>query len=91
MSSVRNGFPEVLQACRKAACMSQTELAQVLGIPVSQVVAQYEAGTRRFPIEKLVLLARVTGTPPLDLVKAWLENYAPEVAAAVFSPTSSLT
>ena len=91
MVSVRNDFPSMLKACRKAASVSQTELAQVLGIPVSQVVAQYEAGTRRFPIEKLVLLARVTGTPPLDLVKAWLENYAPEVAAAVFSPTSSLT
>jgi hypothetical protein len=48
------------------------------------VISQYEAGLRRFPIEKLVLLAQATGTEPMLLIRAWLESYTPDIARILF-------
>ena len=84
-------FPQVLAGCRTGVGLSQASLATQLGIPVPSVVAQYEAGTHRFPIEKLTLLAEATGAPSVELIKAWLDTYAPDVSKVLFPPASSLT
>ena len=84
-------FPHMLKTYRRASSLSQTELAHVLGIPVTQVINQYEAGTRRFPIEKLVVFAKATGCQPRTLIRAWLDDYAPDVATVIFSPSSATT
>jgi transcriptional regulator with XRE-family HTH domain len=78
------GFPRILATCRFQAGITQTELAKRLGIPTHTVISQYEAGLRRFPIEKLVLLAQATDTEPLLLIRSWLESYAPDIAKILF-------
>ena len=87
MLPLGEGFPRILSACRTQAGITKSELAKKLDIPVHSVISQYETGARRFPIEKLVLLARATNTPPRPLIQAWLESYASDIASVLFPNT----
>lgn len=68
---------ERIQASRKAAGMTQMELAVALGIHV-MTVSYYEQGTRRVPAERLAQIAQVLDDPSLLQANGRPETLRPE-------------
>ena len=63
---------EILVRARKAAGLTQAQVADRLGKPQS-FVAKYENGERRLDVVEFVAIARTMGADPLRLFKALLK------------------
>jgi transcriptional regulator with XRE-family HTH domain len=59
---------EILVAARKAAGLTQQQVAERLGRPQS-FVAKYEGGERRLDVIEFMSVSRVLGKSPLELLK----------------------
>lgn len=57
-----------LIAARKAAAVTQAELAEALGRPQS-FVSKYEAGERRLDVAEYLAISRAMGADPYKLLK----------------------
>lgn len=62
---------EILVRARKAAGLTQAQVADKLGKPQS-FVAKYENGERRLDVVEFVAIARALNADPLTLLKALL-------------------
>lgn len=63
-----DGFLESLVAARKAAGLTQEELASRLGKPQS-FVSKYERRERRLDVVELVMIAKAIKIDPSDIVR----------------------
>lgn len=61
-------FRQCMIAARKAAKLTQTTLAQSLYKPQS-FVAKYESGERRLDVIEFLLVSRVIGINPCDILR----------------------
>lgn len=66
-------FRQRMAAARKAANLTQATLAQFLNKPQS-FVAKYENGERRLDVIEFLLVARVIGIDPCDILRAVEEH-----------------
>lgn len=57
--------PEQLRALRKAADLTQQELAKLIGLGHANRVAEYENGTRRMPLDRFALMLLCTDQHPV--------------------------
>ena len=62
-------FGKRLAALRKARGLTQSELAEQIGVNQT-AVGSYEIGRRRIPLSQVAPLARALGVPVSDLVEA---------------------
>ena len=58
---------ELLIAARKAAGLTQQEVANILGRPQS-FVAKYEVGERRLDVIEFIAVVRALGTDPVRML-----------------------
>ncbi len=65
---------EALAAARKAAGLSQHELARRLGRPQS-FVSKCESGERRVDVVELIHIFKVLRADPIELVRALLRDF----------------
>lgn len=61
-------FCDLLRATRKAAGLTQHEVAKQLGRPQSYV-AKYELGERRLDVVEFIRIAKVLSTDPCRIIK----------------------
>jgi len=73
-----------LQARRKAAGLSQIELAARLGLKYYTFVSQVENGFGRVPTGTMELWARALNVAPAEFVRRLLAWYEPELYRLLF-------
>ena len=73
-----------LQARRKAAGLSQIDLAQKLGLKYYTFISQVENGFGRVPTESMESWARALGVPPGAFARHLLAFYEPELHRLLF-------
>lgn len=78
-----------LRALRLAACYSQAELAQKLGVSFQQV-QKYESGVNRLPLDTMITLRDLLGVSYEDLFAGMTRQEAAETAAAAAAPPHTL-
>ena len=61
-------FRELMTSARKAAGLTQYELAEKLGKPQS-FVAKYEGGERRLDVIEFIIIARAIGADPVRMLR----------------------
>jgi transcriptional regulator with XRE-family HTH domain len=66
-------FRDLLVKARKAAGLTQQELAKRLGKPQS-FVAKYEGGERRLDVVEFVSVARAIGADPSRIVRSLMRH-----------------
>jgi transcriptional regulator with XRE-family HTH domain len=77
-----------LQARRKAAGLSQVELAERLGLKYYTFISQVENGFGRVPIDSMAAWARALGIAPSAFARELLAFYEPELHRLLFEETS---
>ncbi|MGD9738431.1 MAG: helix-turn-helix domain-containing protein [Parvibaculaceae bacterium] len=70
-SEEQRRLSQFLKATRRAAGMTQTQVAGAMGRPQS-FVAKYEGGERRLDLIELVAVAHALGREPLQLLRGAL-------------------
>jgi len=73
-----------LQAQRKAAGLSQIELAQRLGLKYYTFISQVENGFGRVPSDGMEAWARALGIAPAVFARELLAYYEPELHRLLF-------
>ena len=73
-----------LQERRKAAGLSQVDLAQRLGLKYYTFISQVENGFGRVPIESMEAWARALAVPPGEFARHLLAFYEPELHKLLF-------
>lgn len=73
-----------LQGKRKAAGLSQIELAQRLGLKYYTFISQVENGFGRVPSDSMEAWARALGVAPPDFARELLACYDPELHKLLF-------
>ena len=77
-----------LQARRKAAGLSQIELAQKLGLKYYTFISQVENGFGRVPTDSMAAWARALGVAPGAFARQLLAFYEPELHRLLFEEKS---
>ena len=77
-----------LQEQRKAAGLSQIELAQRLGLKYYTFISQVENGFGRVPSDSMEAWARVLGIAPAAFARELLACYEPEFHKLLFEVKS---
>jgi transcriptional regulator with XRE-family HTH domain len=77
-----------LQARRKAAGLSQIELAQRLGLKYYTFISQVENGFSRVPSDSMESWARALGIAPAEFARHLLAYYEPELHKLLFEVRS---
>lgn len=77
-----------LQARRKAAGLSQVELAAKLGLKYYTFISQVENGFGRVPTDSMEAWARALGIAPSAFARELLAFYEPELHRLLFEGTS---
>ena len=73
-----------LQSMRKAAGLSQIDLAHMLGLKYYTFVSQVENGFGRVPSESMEAWARALGVTPSDFARQLLAYYDPQLHRLLF-------
>ena len=73
-----------LQSMRKAAGLSQIDLAHLLGLKYYTFVSQVENGFGRVPSESMEAWARALGVTPSDFARQLLAYYDPQLHRLLF-------
>ncbi len=73
-----------LQRQRKAADLSQIELAGRLGLKYYTFVSQVENGFGRVPTDSMEAWANSLGIPPAEFARHLLQYYEPELHKLLF-------
>ena len=73
-----------LQAQRKAAGLSQIELAQQLGLKYYTFISQVENGFGRVPSDSMEAWARALNVAPAEFARHLLACYEPELHKLLF-------
>jgi transcriptional regulator with XRE-family HTH domain len=73
-----------LQSMRKAAGLSQIELAEKLGLKYYTFISQVENGFGRVPSESMEAWAIALGLAPADFARHLLAYYDPELHRLLF-------
>src|SRR3954471_6399807 len=73
-----------LQERRKAAGLSQIELAQRLGLKYYTFISQVENGFGRVPSDSMEAWAAALGVKPADFARELLSYYDPELHRLLF-------
>jgi transcriptional regulator with XRE-family HTH domain len=73
-----------LKARRKAAGLSQIELAQRLGLKYYTFISQVENGFGRVPSDSMEAWARALGVSPRHFARALIAFYEPELHRLLF-------
>ena len=73
-----------LQERRKAAGLSQIELAQRLGLKYYTFISQVENGFGRVPTDSMEAWAAALGVKPADFAQELLSYYDPELHRLLF-------
>ncbi len=73
-----------LQGKRKAAGLSQIELAQRLGLKYYTFISQVENGFGRVPSDSMEAWARALGIAPAEFARELLASYDPELHKLLF-------
>ena len=73
-----------LQSMRKAAGLSQIDLAHLLGLKYYTFVSQVENGFGRVPSESMEAWARALGVTPSDFARQLLSYYDPQLHRLLF-------
>lgn len=73
-----------LQERRKAAGLSQIELAQQLGLKYYTFISQVENGFGRVPNDSMEAWARALNVPPAEFARHLLAFYEPELHKLLF-------
>jgi transcriptional regulator with XRE-family HTH domain len=74
-SGGQSAFCELMVKARKAAGLTQRELADRLQRPQS-FVAKYEGGERRIDVVEFIEISRAIGAEPIKLLKALVQRTA---------------
>ena len=77
-----------LQEQRKAAGLSQIDLAARLGLKYYTFVSQVENGFGRVPTDSMEDWARALGIAPADFARHLLQFYEPELSRLLFEVKS---
>jgi transcriptional regulator with XRE-family HTH domain len=77
-----------LQGRRKAAGLSQIELAQRLGLKYYTFISQVENGFGRVPSDSMEAWARAVGVAPGEFARQLLRFYEPELHKLLFEVKS---
>ena len=77
-----------LQERRKAAGLSQIELAQRLGLKYYTFISQVENGFSRVPSDSMEGWARALGIAPAEFARHLLAYYEPELHKLLFEVTA---
>ena len=72
-SPAQLAFRGLLVKARKAAGLTQQELAKRLGKPQS-FVAKYEGGERRLDVVEFVSVARAIGADPIRIIRSLMRH-----------------
>lgn len=72
-SSEQAAFCELMIKARKAAGLTQHDLARLLKKPQS-FVSKYEGGERRLDVVEFLGIARVIGTDPVRILRILIKN-----------------
>ena len=67
---------ELLVEARKAAGLTQQQVAEKLGRPQS-FVAKYEGGERRLDVLEFIAVARAIGRDPVEMLSVLVRNHWP--------------
>jgi transcriptional regulator with XRE-family HTH domain len=73
-----------LQERRKAAGLSQVDLAQRLGLKYYTFISQVENGFGRVPVESMEAWALALAVPPKEFARQLLADYEPELHRLLF-------
>jgi transcriptional regulator with XRE-family HTH domain len=74
-SSDQAAFCQLMAKARKAAGLTQHDLAKRLKKPQS-FVAKYEGGERRLDVIEFLAIARIIGADPVRILRALLKKQA---------------
>lgn len=76
-------FVQRIEALINETPKTQRELAAKLGYERPNIITMFKQGTTRLPAGKVALLAEATGEDPVELIRMWLEEYEPDLLAAI--------
>src|SRR5215470_15856245 len=87
-AELRKSAGNWLKARRKAAGLSQVELAQQLGLKYYTFISQVENGFGRVPSDSMEAWARALGIAPPVFARELLAYYEPELHKLLFEVKS---
>jgi hypothetical protein len=62
---------------------AQRQIAYEMGYEKPNIVTMFKQGTTRVPADKVPLLANALGVDRAELLRMWMEEYAPEMLAVI--------
>jgi len=72
-----------IEALINGSWKTQRQLAAELGYDKPNIITMFKQGSTRLPAGKVALLAAATGGDPVELMRLWLEEYEPDLLAAI--------
>jgi transcriptional regulator with XRE-family HTH domain len=78
-----NRFVERLEQLIAASGKTQRQIAGELGYDRPNLITMFKQGITRVPGEKVAALAHSLGADEADLLRLWLETYAPELKQTI--------
>jgi transcriptional regulator with XRE-family HTH domain len=87
-AELRKSAGNWLKARRKAAGLSQVDLAQRLGLKYYTFISQVENGFGRVPSDSMEAWGRALGVAPSEFARELLSYYEPELYRLLFKVKS---
>lgn len=76
-------FVQHLDALINASPKSQRQIAAELGYEKPNIITMFKQGSTRLPMEKVPAMATALDVDRVDLLRMWMEDYAPELLVVI--------
>lgn len=72
-------FTQHIDGLINTSAKSQRQIAYEMGYEKPNIITMFKQGTTRVPMDKVPMLADSLGADRAELLRMWLEEYAPEM------------
>jgi hypothetical protein len=76
-------FVRTISDLINASEKTQRQIAYEIGYDRPNIITMFKQGTTRLPVDKVALLAVSLNADPIELLRLWLEEYEPQMLAAI--------